>query len=42
MKKPSDEMDTIAYAVSFMEASKRLADTEWEDSPLRTAFLQLL
>ena len=31
MKKPSDEMDKIAYAVSFMETSKRLADTEWED-----------
>jgi hypothetical protein len=33
---PSDEIDTIAYAVSFMEAAKRLADTEWEDIPVCT------
>jgi hypothetical protein len=31
---PSDEIDTVAYAVSFMEAAKRLAETEeeWEDN----------
>jgi hypothetical protein len=25
---PSDEIDTVAYAVSFMQAAKRLAETE--------------
>jgi hypothetical protein len=31
---PSDEIDTVAYAVSFMEAAKVLAeqDKEWEDN----------
>ena len=31
---PSDEIDTVAYAVSFMKAAKRLAETEeeWEDN----------
>ena len=43
MKKPSDEMDTIAYAVSFMEASKKLAETEWEDNhPLIVPFYLLI
>src|ERR1700730_3218168 len=40
---PSDEIDTIAYAVSFMEAAKRLADTEWEDNhPLIVPFYMLI
>jgi hypothetical protein len=26
----SDEVDTMAYAVSFLQAAERLADTEWE------------
>jgi len=43
MNRPSDEIDTIAYAVSFMEASKRLADTEWEDNhPLIVPFYLLI
>ena len=31
---PSDEIDTVAYAVSFMKAAKRLAEgkEEWEDN----------
>jgi hypothetical protein len=31
---PSDETDTVAYAVSFMKAAKRLAEgeEEWEDN----------
>jgi hypothetical protein len=31
---PSDEIDTVAYAVSFMKAAKVLAeeDKEWEDN----------
>ena len=40
---PSDEIDTIAYAVSFMEAAKLLADTEWEDNhPLIVPFYMLI
>jgi hypothetical protein len=27
---PSDEIDTVAYAVSFMKAAKRLAEGEEE------------
>jgi hypothetical protein len=40
---PSDEMDTIAYAVSFLEAAKRLAEAEWEDNhPLIVPFYMLI
>ena len=33
---PSDEIDTVAYAVSFMKAAKCLAEgeEEWEDNHL--------
>ena len=30
--RPSDEMDTIAYAASFLGAAERLAETEWTDN----------
>jgi len=36
-------MDTIAYAVSFLEAAKRLAEAEWEDNhPLIVPFYMLI
>jgi hypothetical protein len=30
--RPSDEIDTVAYAVSFCQAAERLADTDWNDN----------
>jgi hypothetical protein len=42
---PSDEIDTVAYAVSFMKAAKVLAeeDKEWEDNhPLIVPFYMLI
>jgi hypothetical protein len=42
-QEPSDEVDTVAYAVSFSEAAKLLADTEWTDNhPLIVPFYMLI
>ena len=40
---PSDETDTIAYAVSFLVAAKRLSGPRWEDNhPLVVPFYMLV
>jgi hypothetical protein len=39
----SDEVDTIAYAVSFLKGAERLADTEWDGNhPLVVPFYALV
>jgi hypothetical protein len=30
--RPSDEIDTMAYAVSFLAAAERLAEADWTDN----------
>ena len=40
---PSDEIDTIAYAVSFLRAATKLSDLRWEDNhPLVIPFYMLI
>jgi hypothetical protein len=40
---PSDEIDTIAYAVSFLQAAKKLSGPGWEDNhPLVVPFYMLI
>ena len=40
---PSDETDTIAYAVSFLQAARRLSGPQWEDNhPLVVPFYMLI
>jgi hypothetical protein len=42
-RKPSDETDTIADAVSFLQAAKRLSGPQWEDNhPLVVPFYMLI
>ena len=41
--RPRDEIDTMAYAVSFYQAAERLADTDWNDNhPLVVPFYALI
>ena len=41
--RPSDEIDTMAYAVSFLAAAERLAETDWTDNhPLVVPFYALV
>jgi hypothetical protein len=41
--RPSDEIDTMAHAVSFLAAAERLADTDWTDNhPLVVPFYALV
>jgi len=37
--RPSDEIDTMAYAVSFLAAAERLAKTDWTCALLRACRL---
>lgn len=40
---PSDEIDTVAYAVSFLQAARRLSGPKWEDNhPLVVPFYMLI
>jgi hypothetical protein len=41
--RPSDEIDTIAYAVAFLEGAKRLAGDAWDEKlPLVIPFYALI
>jgi hypothetical protein len=41
--RPSDEIDTMAYAVSFLAAAELLAETDWTDNhPLVVPFYALV